>query len=255
MAREHSRWFEKHPARGSSSLRVFCIPHAGGSGYPYRTWLSHLPEHLELVGVRLPGRGARFAEIAFRRMEPLVAALTEAVAQEIDSPFALFGHSMGALIAFELCARLANRGLNASHLFVSGTRPPHIARSEEKPLHTLPRDEFLEELRKLNGTATELLEDASAVASLLPPLRADFELVETYPTRIRPAVACPLTALGGAGDPTVAPEHLDEWSRYTTQSFSRVLFPGDHFFIMTEQAAVLRTLSHALCAPQAPGAG
>lgn len=247
MPAEDSRWFDKHCARAGRPLRLFCIPHAGAAGYPYRAWMPHLPESIEVIGVRLPGRGARIAEVAFRRMDPLVTALTEAIIAELGRPFALFGHSMGALIAFELCARLGQLGFEPRHLFVSGTRAPHLPR-DEKALHTLPRERFIQELRALNGTATELLEDESVVASLLPPLRADFELVETYPARERARLTCPITAFGGRDDPTVSEDELAAWSRYTTQDFRRVLFPGDHFFIASEQSAVLRTISQTLSA-------
>ncbi|MGA8496108.1 MAG: alpha/beta fold hydrolase [Xanthobacteraceae bacterium] len=247
MSSETARWFEKHPARGSSSVRLFCVPHAGGSGYPYRAWMSHLPDTVELFGVRLPGRGPRIAETAFRRMEALVTALSGAVVEHLDKPFAVLGHSMGALIAFELCARLEQRGFKASHLFVSATRAPHISRTG-KPLHLLPRDAFVEELRKFNGTAPELLEDESMISTFLPLLRADFELMETYPVRASAPIPCPITSLGGHGDETVTKQELEEWSRYTTRSFRCFMFPGDHFFITTHAPAVLRTLGETISA-------
>jgi medium-chain acyl-[acyl-carrier-protein] hydrolase len=250
MSSDSCIWFEKHAARGPRSLRLFCIPHAGGSGYPYRSWMSRLPPFIELFGVRLPGRGPRAAEVAFHRMEPLLPPLTAAVAEHLDVPFALFGHSMGALIAFELCTQLGQRGFDAAHLFVSATRAPHFSRTE-KQLHTLPRSVFLQELRQLNGTATQILEDEAMMSSFLPLLRADFELVETYPARVRPPVHCPLTALGGFSDTTVKEEQLQAWSQYTTRGFQRVMLPGDHFFINTQESAVLSLLSATFNAWQA----
>jgi medium-chain acyl-[acyl-carrier-protein] hydrolase len=242
MSADSLLWFERYPARGPTLARLFCIPHAGGSGYAYRDWIPHLPQWLELIGVRLPGRGARVREPAFHRMEPLISALGAAILQHLDKPFALFGHSMGALVAFELSMRLAPRGLLPFHLFVSGTRPPHFSR-DEKQLHRLPRESFLEELRKLNGTALEILEDDTVMSSLLPVLRADFELVETYPARARPAVYCPITALGGREDETVSEQELQEWSHYTRLAFRCHMFPGDHFFIGPQEVEMLSLIS------------
>lgn len=238
-------WFERHAARGTTAARLFCIPHAGGSGYAYRDWMPHLPESVELLGVRLPGRGSRQREPAYVRMEPLVSALGAAILEHVDKPFALFGHSMGALIAFELSARLAQRGLLPLHLFVSGTRPPHFSRNEPE-LHRLPPESFLEELRHLNGTPLEILEDESMMSGLLPVLRADFELVETYPARARPAVYCPITALGGTEDQLVSEQQLQEWSLYTRLAFRCRLFPGDHFFINSLESEVLALIKTTL---------
>lgn len=247
MSSESQIWFEKYTARRSSSVRLFCVPHAGAAGYPYRAWMSHLPDTVELFGVRLPGRGPRITETAFRRMETLVMALTGAIVEHLDKPFVMFGHSMGALIAFELCARLEQYGFKASHLFVSATSAPHFPRAG-KSLHLLPRDAFVEELRKLNGTSPELLEDEPLLSAFLPILRADFELVETYPVRANAPIRSPITSFGGQGDETVTKNELEEWSLHTTKSFRCVMFPGDHFFITTQSPAVLLTLSETICA-------
>ncbi|MFK2889778.1 thioesterase II family protein [Dyella flagellata] len=223
-------------------MSLFSIPHAGGSGYPYTAWRRRLPESVTVFGVRLPGRGPRITESPYRRMEPLASALCDAMTEKLDGPFVMFGHSMGALIAFEVCSRLQQRGFSASHLIVSGAHPPHRPRGE-KQLHLLPRNEFLQAIKNYRGIAAEIFEEEELVSMFVPILRADFELVETYPVRSHPPVACPITAFGGEQDHAVNADWLQEWSRYTSSSFRRQMFPGGHFFISTHEKEVLSAVN------------
>jgi len=239
------QWFDICAMQRQPALRLFFLPYAGGSGYPLRGWRDAFADNVELLSVRLPGRGPRLEEPPYRRMAPLTAALLRAMDGYLDVPFALFGHSMGALIAYELCAQLEHAGRQPMHLFVSGSRAPHIVRGEKR-LHALPRAELIEQLKRINGMSHELLEDESMMSMYLPMLRADLAVVETYPRERRSPVSCPITALGGSNDPTASAEEIESWSLYTTRNFARHMLCGGHFFIREEEHRMLQILSDAL---------
>ena len=156
-------WFE-HLSRGQApSLRLFCFPYAGGASEIYRRWQRWFPEQIDLCLVHLPGRGKRLKEQAFTQTIPLVKAIADRMAPETDVPYALYGHSMGATIAFELAHELIRRGCaSPQHLFVSGRRAPQCPRTEPITFN-LPHDEFIAELRKLNGTPSEVLENPELI--------------------------------------------------------------------------------------------
>jgi medium-chain acyl-[acyl-carrier-protein] hydrolase len=161
-------------------------------------------------------------------------------------PFAFFGHSMGAGIAFELSRRLRRLGgIEPTHLFVSGRRAPHMP-DADRPLHRLPDAEFIDELRRLNGTPAEVLDHPELMEMMLPLLRADFSVSETYTCEPRPSLSCPLTVFGGTRDHHAGPGTLEGWREHTVGRFDLRMFEGDHFFINTEQTQVLRALDGAL---------
>lgn len=241
----HNPWFDVRTHHGSAELRLFLFPFAGGNGYPLSLWQNFLPPRLQLIGIQLPGRGRRLAERPFRRLEPLIAALRSAMVTSLDMPFALFGHSMGALIAFELCVQLEQLGYRAVHLFVSGSRAPHMNRNE-KGRHNLPTPQFIEELKLINGTPAEILEDHAAIATYLPALRADFEVVETYARPPRPPLNCPITCIIGDADPLVTAEEARGWSTYTHGAFDLQTVSGDHFFVLKQERAVLDVIRSTL---------
>ncbi|HKG20773.1 MAG TPA: alpha/beta fold hydrolase, partial [Blastocatellia bacterium] len=161
-------------------LRLFCFPYAGGSSASYRPWADRIPRSVELCAVQLPGRGSRLSEPPFDRLVPLVQAIKPIILQLLDKPFALFGHSMGARIAFEL-ARLLRReeNLEPAHLFISGCRAPQLP-VEDRAVYGLPDPEFIDELRRLNGTPKEVLENRELMQLMIPLLRADFAVCGTY---------------------------------------------------------------------------
>jgi medium-chain acyl-[acyl-carrier-protein] hydrolase len=179
-------------------------------------------------------------------MPPLVDALAEAIIPYLDKPFAFFGHSMGAKIAFELARRLRNAyGLEPIHLFASGCRAPHI-QNPEPPTYNLPEPEFIEELRTLNGTPKEVLEHPELMSLLLPLLRADFEMVQTYEYIPDKPLSTPITVYGGLRDEDITREQLEGWSQHTTSPAAVRMFMGGHFFLNSEQPLVLKLLSQQL---------
>jgi medium-chain acyl-[acyl-carrier-protein] hydrolase len=176
----------------------------------------------------------------------LVEAIAEALIPSLDKPFIFFGHSMGGLLSFELARKLhMQQDLSPSHLFVSGRHAPQLP-DPDPPIHNLPEPDFLEALRRLNGTPLVVLEDAELMQMVLPTVRADLAVVETYTYRPAPPLNCPITVFGGWQDPKTSPDLLDAWREQTTAGFSRRMLPGDHFFLHTAQAGLLELLAHNL---------
>ena len=188
----------------------------------------------------------RLKEAPFTQLAPLVEAIAQSLLPYLDKPFAFFGHSMGGLTSFE-AARLLRRTYARSpvHLFVSGRRAPQIPDSDS-PIHTLPDAEFLKELRHLNGTPEAVLANEELMQLLLPTLRADFAVLETYTYQTESPLNCPITAFGGLQDPEVSCEMLEAWQEQTSATFSLQMFFGDHFFIHTAQSLLLQSLNQSL---------
>jgi len=212
----------------------------------YRGWENYVPPGIEVVPIQPPGRGNRFAEPAFDRMDSLMAALTTAIEPFLDRGVALFGHSVGAVAAFELAHRLLDQfGFNVSHLFVSGARAPQVPR-KRRNFHDLPEDEFLAELKKLNGTPPEILENPELMRMISATLRADFAMAETYKCKHTQPLTCPITAFGGLDDTRVTHEDLEAWRVQTSGPFDVRRIPGDHFFIHGSSSLILQVLARKL---------
>jgi medium-chain acyl-[acyl-carrier-protein] hydrolase len=193
--------------------------------------------------VHLPGRGNRLGEKPFSQLLPLVEAIAEAIVPYLDKPFAFFGHSMGALIGFELarCLRRQNKPL-PSHLFVSGCRAPQVP-DNDPATYDLPQEEFVRELQRLNGTPKEVLEHPELMHLFIPLLRADFSVCQTYSHAAEPAFNFPITVFGGLQDYESPRENLEPWSEHTFQNFKLRMLPGDHFFLNSSQPLLLQALS------------
>jgi len=239
-----SAWLRFRQSNPAASLRLFCFPYAGGSASVYRNW-TDLPPEIEVCPVQLPGRDERFREPAFTRADALCDALVVALADHLDRPFAIFGHSMGAIIAYELTRRLQARGLSPRHLFVSGQRAPHIPLRRPQS-YDLPDPAFRNRLRELNGTPEEVLQDAELMGLLLPRLRCDFELSETYTGAGGALLSCPITAFGGAQDHEVSRTDIAAWRDLTNSAFDSGIFPGGHFYLDQEGQALRRCIAARL---------
>jgi medium-chain acyl-[acyl-carrier-protein] hydrolase len=226
-----------------AKLRLFCFPYAGGGSAVFRQWQEELPPSVEVCPVHLPGRPPRLREPALTQIPPLVRSLARDMRPYFDKPFALFGHSMGALISFEM-ARLLRReyGVEPLHLFVSGRSAPQLGVKEAKT-HDLPQPEFIEELRGLNGTPPEVFEHPELLAMMLPLLRADFSVCQTYAYTDEPPLNLPITAFGGLQDTNVSRAELEPWGEQTSESFMLRMIHGDHFFINTSRQILLRALA------------
>jgi medium-chain acyl-[acyl-carrier-protein] hydrolase len=192
--------------------------------------------------IRLPGREERLNEAPYTRSARLVQDAARALLPYLDRPFAFFGHSMGAMISFELARELRrHKWPMPSHLLVSGHPAPQTE-SERRLVYLWPEAELIRELRRLNGTPPELFIYPELVQLMLPIVRADFEVVQTYTYAPEPPLECPITAFGGMTDDDVSLNDLGAWKMQTLCDFAMHLFRGDHFFINTSQAALLRVL-------------
>ncbi|MCS6845860.1 MAG: thioesterase II family protein [Caldilineales bacterium] len=214
-----------------ATVRLFCFPYSGAAASVYYPWADLLPPNIEVCPVQLPGHGTRLREPLATRLAPQVEALAAGLAPAFDRPFAFFGHSMGALLSFELARYLRRTGRPGPvHLFVSGHGAPHLP-DRNPPLHALPDDQFVAKLRELNGTPEEVLRHQELLQLLIPVLRADFAVCETYVYQPEPPLACPISAYGGLGDGYVNREELAAWREQTTGPFALRMFPGDHFYL------------------------
>jgi medium-chain acyl-[acyl-carrier-protein] hydrolase len=223
-------WIIRPRTNPRAALRLLCFPYAGGGGSVFRTWPDALPADIELWAVELPGRETRFKEQPFEQLSPLIAALTDAVGPQLQAPFAIYGHSLGALLGFRLAHELRLRSHRGPvHLFVSGRRAPQIP--EPSPACHLPEPQFLARLRRLGGIPDAVLQEPELMAIFLPILRADFALSEATMAVPEDPLDCPITALGGLGDERATMDELDAWRVQTSAAFERETFPGGHFFI------------------------
>jgi medium-chain acyl-[acyl-carrier-protein] hydrolase len=241
------RFHQRNPA--AAQLRLFCFPYAGGSASVYRNW-TDLPPEIEVCPVQLPGRDERFHEPAFTRADALCDALVVALADFLDMPFAVFGHSMGAIIGYEFTRRLHARGFVPRQLLVSGQRAPHIP-LRRKQSYGLCDPAFKNRLRELDGTPEVVLQDAELMEFLLPRLRSDFELSETYVDTNDVPLSCPIAAFGGAQDNEVSRSDLLAWRHVTTNAFDIRILPGGHFFLDQEGQALRRCIAARLLDPDA----
>jgi medium-chain acyl-[acyl-carrier-protein] hydrolase len=238
-------WVRRAARRRPARLTLFCLPFAGGGAAAFRDWPRLLPPDVEVCPVHLPGREDRFREPAIVQVDVLADELLEGLAPHIDRPFGLFGHSMGGLIAFELARRLRGAGFEPSWFFASGSTAPHLPR-RGPTRHRLPQDEFVAAIRELNGVPPALVDNPEVMDLMLPTLRRDFTLVETYRYRPKAPLPCPVVVFGGRDDPEVAPEDLEAWREHAAGRFEVHVLPGDHFFLATSQAALLRLVGERL---------
>lgn len=225
-----STWFEHLSRVKAPALRMFCFPYAGGSADVYRSWQRWVPGQLDVCLVHLPGRGRNIKQPAFTRIIPLVKELADRLDHKTRIPYVLYGHSMGALISFELSRELFRRhGNGPKHLFVSGRVAPQWPPDEIT--FNLPDDKFLDKLEELNGTPREVLDNPELMQIFLNILRADFETVETYEYHQGEPLPCPITVYGGLQDEHVPSESCHAWGKQTSAGYKVRMFKGDHFFI------------------------
>lgn len=236
-------WVVRPRLNPKAHLRLFCFPYAGGGASVFRTWSEDLPLDVEICSVQLPGRENRLKEPLYTRVSALVETLIQVLQPYMDLPFAFFGHSVGTLVGFELARALRRENAPGPlYLSVSGRQAPQVADSYP-PIHHLPEVEFIEELRHFNGTPELVLQHDELMALLLPTLRADFEMNETYVYEPEEPLDCPISAFGGLQDVRVSRESLAAWSVHTRSDFKVRVFPGDHFFIHSARTMVLQALS------------
>jgi surfactin synthase thioesterase subunit len=240
-------WLHRLMPRENAALRLFCFPYAGAAASAFRFWPAGLADEIDVWAIQLPGRANRLREAPLSSIPAMVDAIIEAMADHLDRPYALFGHSMGGLLAFELAHALSERGWSAPrHVIVSARRAP-LTPDPSSLLHILPDAEFVAEIqRRYGGIPEEILAHADILALLLPCLRADITALETHRPPRRAPLNCRLSVFGGAQDRFVPPLNIAQWRRETTGAFDMRIFPGGHFYLDAQRDDVLADLSARL---------
>lgn len=234
-----NRWLVCPQPNSNATARLFLFPYAGGAPSSFNKWASEFPNHIEVSAVHYPGRGSRYNEPPIKEFSVLVDEIKNAIQPELDKPFFFFGHSLGAVLAFELARRI---NLQPQILFVSACGAPHVP-NPNRPIHNLPDSEFVKSLQDLNGLPAEVSNNTELMELLLPTLRADFEAIENYKyVSHEHRLDCPIIAFGGADDSHVDRARLDAWAHHTNSSFKSKIFPGDHFFINTARRSVIDSM-------------
>ena len=226
-------------------MRLICFPYAGGTAAVFRNWPRYLPSEIEVCAVQYAGRGSRLAEPLGEDVVEVMNAVYQDLQPFLKKPFAFFGHSMGALVSYEFARRLQREQQPGPfELFVSGCTAPHVRIIE--PTYHLPEQEFIAELRRLQGTPAEVLDNAELMQLMMPIVRADFKASQTYTYIPGPPLECPIRAFGGLKDEMVPREKVESWSEHTTGSFRAQMLPGDHFFLNTSQSLLTRIIAQEL---------
>lgn len=239
-------WIVRTAPNPEAKLRLFCFHYAGGGASIFYHWPRYLPPEVEVCSVLLPGREVRLKESPYTRLEPLVTTIAATLQSYLDRPFAFFGHSMGALVSFEVARHLRRHYHQLpSHLSISAHRAPQLCHPDPTT-HTLSDEALLQRLITLEGTPKEAIEHLELMRLMLPTIRADFAVCETYAYLPERPLDCPISLFAGIQDPTVPVEDVQAWREQTTNTCRLRLIPGNHFFLHSAQTLLLEILSYDL---------
>ncbi|MGC4897465.1 thioesterase II family protein [Micromonospora sp. DT31] len=240
--------------RPAGAVRLLCLPHAGAGASVYRAWSQGLPPTVVPVAVQPPGRESRCWDEPYRDAAALTTDLVDALGSVLDEPYAVFGHSMGALLAFELVREIRRRGRAAPvHLFVAGRHAPQLP-TGTAPMFDASDDELVAQMRKLGGTPEAVLSDPDLLATILPLLRADLEVNETYRYVPESPLQVPVTAFAATADPRVDRDRMAAWEAQTARSFTLHVLPGDHFAVLRHATFVHSRVASGLADALVPEA-
>jgi medium-chain acyl-[acyl-carrier-protein] hydrolase len=250
-----SRWFHRYEERPNAQVRLLCFAHAGGSATAYATWHRELPAGIELCAVKLPGRDDRRTEAHRVSIPPLIGELHEELRPLFDRPVALFGYSLGALLAFEFAKSVRASGLaHPLHLFAAARKAPQWPL--EGSIAGLSDARFVQEMdRRYGGIPAQIANDPELLAYFLPTIRADVTLLESYRYVADEPLDCPITVFAGESDPQTRPETLEGWGLHTRGGFEVKRLPGGHFFITQSRRAMSDAIAKALLGGTTMAAG
>ncbi|MFJ3962200.1 thioesterase II family protein [Streptomyces sp. NPDC090036] len=227
-------WTQVVEARPFAAERVVCFPHAGGSPYFFRSWGKGLGAY-EVQAICYPGRAERFSEDCAEQLVPMAREIAaEMLASGDERPTAFFGHSMGAIVAYEVVRALEEAGSGVGHLFASGARAPHLMAGDPVAAAAWDEASIARTLVELGGTEPELLNNRAFVELVMPYIGADFRLLAAYEGQPRPPLDCPVTAIVGAFDPRVTTAQSGAWRESTRGPFGALTVPGEHFYLAEE---------------------
>ncbi|MBL1110299.1 thioesterase [Streptomyces sp. 5-8] len=239
---QHDRlWIRRYEPRPDAAVRLVCLPHAGGSASFYRPVSVTMPESVDVLAVQYPGRQDRRDEPCATSIAELADHVTSVLLPWTDRPLLLFGHSMGATLGFEVARRLErDHDVVLRALFASARRAPSCPRQEN--VHLRDDDGLVEEMRRLSGTDSAILDDDELIRMALPAIRADYRAAETYVYEPGPNLTCPVVALVGDDDPKVTVDEARAWSRHTDAASECHVFEGGHFYLTSHQGKVRELL-------------
>lgn len=241
-----SRWLPSVSQQTNSSVRLFCFPYAGGGASLFRPWRSGLDDWVQVAPVLMPGRESRLFEQPYTSVKSIVAAFADDLSPCFLEPYALFGYSNGAIIAFELARELRRRDMPLpSRLIVAGRRAPHL-QEPDAHIHALPDELFRASLAQLRGTPRDVLANEELMTLLTPMLRADFAVHETYIFQADEPLRCPITAIYGINDLDAGRADTELWAVHTSAGFNLESCSGDHFFIHSSLPSLLQHVTTAL---------
>jgi surfactin synthase thioesterase subunit len=244
MSSDDELWCRRYRPTRTATARLVCLPHAGGSATFFLPVAAALSPGVDVVAIQYPGRQDRRTERPIDDMGVLADRIDVILRRQPELPLILFGHSLGALVGFEVARRLEAAGQGPVRLVASGRRGPSTYRDEN--VHLRDDAGILAELRKMSGTASSVLGDDEMMRAVLPALRADYHAAETYTCAPDIAVNCPITAMTGDNDPKTSVDEARVWAQHTTGSFDLQVFPGGHFFLTDHAEAIIKILQKHL---------
>lgn len=243
-------WVLRPRPLAEAQYRLFCFPYAGIGPSAYRSWVPALPGSIEARLVQLPGREGRWREAPLTNLEEIAPRVAAAIAPELDKPYAFYGHSLGALVAFEVARYFRRTGTpGPAHLFVAAHRGPHLPNPHPE-MRQLTDNAFVAELRRrYDGIPQAVVDNPELLELMLPCLRADFHAYETYRYVSEPPLSCPISAFGGDRDLYVRPAEIAGWRDQTTARFKMRIVPANHFFLQTERDVLIGAIGEDLLQP------
>jgi pyochelin biosynthetic protein PchC len=244
-------WIRRYFPSPDAAFQLLCLPHAGGSAPFYRPVAQALSPRVEVLAVQYPGRQDRLRETMIGSVRELADAVATAAADAIDRPFAIFGHSLGATLAYEVGVRLEAAGLVPARVFASGRRAPSAVRDER--VHLADDNGLVAELRRLSGTAQQIFGDEELMRMVLPAIRNDYRAAETYRHAGGPRLSSPITAITGTSDPKATIAEVKAWAGHTESGFELKTYTGGHFYLIDHAGAVINLIDERLREPVTAG--